>query len=112
MNDTIKAVREAVLDAIEASLAYQLTAVRALRKRSRTGEGQRATQPSQPEVAYAVLKQARRPLHVNEIIARAKAAHGVTLARESLVSALTKKVLQHDRFTRTGRNTFGLMEGA
>gem|GEM_PF-3173467 len=84
----------------------------ALRKRSRTGECHRATHPSQPDLASAVLKHARRPLHVNEFIARVKAAHGITLARESLVSALTKKVLQHDRFIRTGRNTFGLMEGA
>lgn len=112
MNATTKAVREAVLDAIEVSLAHQLNAVRSLRKRSRTGEGHRATHPSQPELAYAVLKQARQPLHVSEIIARVKAAHGVTLSRESLVSALTKKVQQHDRFVRTDKNRFGLMEGA
>jgi len=86
--------------------------VRALLKGSRTGECHRATHPFQPDLASAVLKHARRPLHVNEIIARVKATHGVTLARESLVSSLTKKVLQHDRFIRTARNTFGLMEGA
>ena len=31
----------------------------------------------------------------------------VTVDRESLVSALTKKVMRGDRFIRTGKNTFG-----
>lgn len=112
MNDITTAVRAAVLEAMEVSLAYQLNAIRARRKRSRTGDGHRATQPSQPDMAYTILKDAGRPLHINEIITRAKTTFGVTLSRESLASALTKKVLQHDRFIRTSRNTFGLMEGA
>jgi hypothetical protein len=33
---------------------------------------------------------------------------GIKLERESLVSALSKKVLKEDRFVRTGKNTFAL----
>lgn len=33
---------------------------------------------------------------------------GVKLERESLVSALSKKVMKKDRFIRTGKNTFAL----
>ena len=35
----------------------------------------------------------------------------VAADRESLVSALTKKVLRGDRFVRTDKNTFGIQEG-
>jgi len=111
MNDTTKAVREAVLDAIETALAYQLNAIRALRKRDRGGTLHPKKAVSQPEMAFDVLKKARKALHVNEIIARVEREHGVKLERESLVSALTKKVMQHDRFVRTDKNCFGLLEG-
>jgi hypothetical protein len=111
MNDTTKAVREAVLDAIETALAYQLNAIRALRKRDRGGTLHPKKAVSQPEMAFDVLRKARKALHVNEIIARVEREHGVKLERESLVSALTKKVMQHDRFVRTDKNCFGLLEG-
>jgi hypothetical protein len=50
------------------------------------------------------------PLHVSEIIQRANELYGVILDRESVVSALTKKVKKGDTFIRTGPNTFGLKE--
>ncbi len=112
MHDTISAVREAVFDAIEVCLAYQLNAVRALRKRERAGEVQMNKSVSQPDLAYDILKKARAPLHISEIIARIQRLHGVKVERESLVSALTKKVARHDRFVRSGKNCFRLMEGA
>lgn len=111
MKDSAKDVREAVFDAIETALAYQLNAIRALRKRDRGGTLRPKKGVSQPDVAYEVLRKARKPLHVSEIIERAEREHGVKLDRESLVSALTKKVVRHERFVRTDRNCFGLMEG-
>jgi hypothetical protein len=39
---------------------------------------------------------------------RAKEQYGVDLDRESIVSALTKKVKKGALFVRTGPNTFGL----
>jgi len=110
MNETVRTVREAVLDAMEVSLAYQLNALRALRRRNHAGEVQPHRSPSQPEMVYSVLKKAGKALHIGEIIARAEKEYKVRMARESLASALTKKVLQHDRFVRTGKNSFGLLE--
>jgi hypothetical protein len=59
-------------------------------------------------MAFDILKKARGPLHVAEILTRIHATFGVTVDRESLVSSLTKKVARADRFVRTAKNTFGL----
>ena len=50
------------------------------------------------------------PLHVAEITRQAKEQCGVDLYRESIVSALTKKVRKGVAFVRTGPNTFGIKE--
>ena len=63
---------------------------------------------SQVDMAYDILKKARAPLHVSEILARIQSTFHVTVDRESLVSSLTKKVARGDRFLRTGKNTFAL----
>ena len=49
-------------------------------------------------------------LHITDIIERAKKDHHRPLRRESLVSALTKKVLDHNTFSRTAPNTFDLLK--
>ena len=106
MNDDLK---ESILSIVEASLDAQLRAVRRLRQR-----GQVAPRPSrrkglsQIDMAYDVLKKARSPLHVSELLARIHSSFGVAVDRESLVSSLTKKVARQDRFLRTDKNTFAL----
>ena len=59
-------------------------------------------------MAFDILKRARSPLHVSEILARIYATFHVTVDRESLVSSLSKKVARGDRFLRTAQNTFAL----
>jgi DNA-directed RNA polymerase delta subunit len=59
-------------------------------------------------MAYDILKKARTPLHVSEIIDRIQTQFGVTIDRESLVSSLSKKVTRQDRFLRPEKNTFSL----
>jgi hypothetical protein len=59
-------------------------------------------------MAFDVLKKARTPLHISELLDRIHAGFGVRVDRESLVSSLTKKVARGDRFVRTAPNTFGL----
>ena len=61
---------------------------------------------SNMDVAIDILRRAQRPLHVSEIIAQVKAKHGVALDRESLVSALVKKVHRRQGLSRTAPNTF------
>jgi hypothetical protein len=63
-------------------------------------------------MAYDILKHARSPLHVAVIIERIQQAFGIAVDRESLVSSLTKKVARNDRFSRTEKNTFGLLPEA
>lgn len=105
--EKIKAV---VLDAFEASLQAQLNAIRRLKKGP--AEPRRVRQGmSQMDMAYDILQWTGRPLHVSELIDRIAARHGQQLDRESLVSALVKKVRRGDRFVRTDKNVFGLLKG-
>jgi hypothetical protein len=61
---------------------------------------------SNMDMAIDILQRAQRPLHISEIIAQVKAKHGVTLDRESLVSALVKKVHRRQGLSRSAPNTF------
>jgi hypothetical protein len=63
---------------------------------------------SNMDMAIDILRRAQKPLHISEIIVQAKAKYGVTLDRESLVSALVKKVHRHQGLSRTAPNTFEL----
>jgi hypothetical protein len=102
-------LRDTLLSTIEASLDAQLRAVRRLRK----GEKLESKPPpqsrmSQVDMAHDVLKKARTPLHISELLTRIQSTFGVRVDRESLVSSLTKKIARGDRFLRTKPNTFGL----
>ncbi len=102
-------VRDSILSIFEASLDAQLRAVRRLRGGSQApAPTRRRASLSQVDMAHDILKKARAPLHVAEILARILAAFHVAVDRESLVSSLTKKVARGDRFLRTAKNTFAL----
>jgi len=102
-------LKDSILSVFEASLDAQLRAVRRLRRGPPAAAGTRVRKSlSQVDMAYDILKKARTPLHVSALLERIRAAFGVTVDRESLVSSLTKKVARGDRFLRTGKNTFGL----
>lgn len=103
------ALKDVLLGVFEASLDAQLRAVRRLRRGEAPGATPRRQKGrSQVDMAFDVLKKARGPLHISEILARIQAGAGVTVDRESLVSSLTKKVARGDRFVRTAKNTFGV----
>lgn len=106
MNDETK---DLILSVFEASLEAQLRAVRRLRQgEPAAAESRPRKSLSQVGMAYDILKKARSPLHVSEILNRIQAQFGVTIDRESLVSSLTKKVARGDRFLRPEKNTFAL----
>jgi hypothetical protein len=65
---------------------------------------------SKMSIITDILSAAGTPLHVSEIIRRAEQQYGTKLDRESMVSALTKKVRKGVGFVRTGPNIFGLKE--
>jgi len=102
-------LKDLILGTVEASLDAQLRAVRRLRQgKPAAGTRRPRNGLSQVDMAHDVLKTARGPLHVTEILTRIVAQFRVTVDRESLVSSLTKKVARGDRFVRTDKNTFGL----
>ena len=106
MNDETKDV---MLSVFEASLEAQLRAVRRLRQGEQApGEPRRREGLSQVDMAFDILKKARAPLHISDLLDRIQAQFGVTVDRESLVSSLTKKVTRGDRFLRPEKNTFSL----
>ena len=102
-------LRNLLLDTIETALDAQLRAVRLLRKPPPAAAGNaRRKRLSQVDMAYDILRKARAPLHVSELLTRLRASFSVAVDRESLVSSLSKKIARGDRFLRTGKNTFGL----
>jgi hypothetical protein len=106
MNDDI---RDTILSIFEASTEAQL---RAIRRLLQGPTGQARPRPkrgrSQIDMAFDILKKARTPLHVSEMIDRIQTQFGVAVDRESLVSSLSKKVARQDRFLRPEKNTFSL----
>jgi hypothetical protein len=76
------------------------------RKEREDGLGSRSK--SQMSMVIDILSAAAVPLHISEIIRLAGERYGVVLDRESVVSAMIKKVKKGSTFVRTGPNTFSL----
>jgi hypothetical protein len=102
-----EAIKEAFLDALAVCLEAQLKAVQRLRKGQPEPKAPRK-HLSQIGMVYDILQRATQPLHISEILQRVETVHGQRLDRESVVSALAKKVSRQDRFRRTGKNVFAL----
>lgn len=103
-------IHAAVLGAVAVGLEAQLRAVRrVLQAEGEVAEKtRRKSRTSHVDIVEDILKQAGTPLHISEILARANKNLGLTLDRESVVSALTKKVRKGDRFDRPDKNVFAL----
>jgi hypothetical protein len=101
--------REELLAILETIAHAQLRALRL----ARGGPRGRPKGPAQPQsnidIVKDILIKAKGPLHLDELLRRAQHLHQRPLRRESLVSALTKKVLDHNTFVRTAPNTFDLL---
>lgn len=105
--DKPESIRDIIISTFIEVQESQLKSLRKLQKK------QAPTRPpqkgmSQVDLVYDILQGSGRELHITDIIQRVKQVHGVKLERESIVSALTKKVKRGDRFLRTGKNTFTL----
>lgn len=98
----------------EELLKAQLGVIRNYRKSEEPDERERKNfankRKSQMSMVIDILQEAKTPLHVSEIIRRVDERYAMTLDRESVVSALTKKVKKGRTFARTGPNTFGMKE--
>ena len=103
-------IRAVILRAFADCLKAQLRAINRLR-------GAGAEKPTHPKermshtsMAYNILLGAGQPIHITQIIEEIEKQHGLKVDRESIVSALSKRIVRGDRFVRTGKNTFGLRE--
>ena len=96
----------------EELLKVQIGVIRSYLKSDKPGEYERKVsqgqRKSQMSMIIDILSSANTPMHVSEIIRQAKEQYGANLDRESMVSALTKKVKKGATFVRTGPNIFGL----
>ena len=100
------------MDQFELYLQYQkelaaskLKVIEQFQKEGRTKSIKRT---SKIEIARNVLNDAGKPLHVTEIVQLAKKTYDVLLDRDSIVSAILKKVKAGKTFIKTAPNTFAL----
>jgi len=100
-------IPEWFLSFYESLFSAQLRTVRQLKSSEprKTKETEKKSM-SNMDMATDILQRAQRPLHISEIIAQVKSKYGVSLDRESLVSALVKKVHRRQGLSRTAPNTF------
>jgi hypothetical protein len=105
--------RNDLIDILESVTRAQLKALRRLRRPSHTDSSDSETKTprsmSQINMAYDILRSTGRSMHISEIMTLVTKRYGVTLDRESIVSAITKRVARKDRFIRTGPNQFSIL---
>lgn len=105
-------IPEWFLSYYESLFSAQLRTIRQLKspkvRKAKRAEGKSM---SNMDMAIDILRRNQKPLHISEIIAQVKAKHGVMLDRESLVSALVKKVHRHQGLSRSAPNTFEIETG-
>ncbi len=105
--------RDDLLDILEAVSRAQLRAIRRLRlspkTKSKTGARVEGGRLSGMDMVMDILRRESGPLHITDILAAIHKRFGVELDRESVVSAISKRVARQDRFMRTAPNTFALI---
>jgi hypothetical protein len=105
-------IPEWFLSFYESIFSAQLRAIRQLKTpKPRKAKETEKKSMSNMYMATDILQRAQRPLHVSEIITQVKTKYGVTLDRESLVSAMVKKVHRRQGLSRTAPNTFQIETG-
>jgi hypothetical protein len=100
------------MDQFKQYLQYQKEVTQATLKIIDQFQQQEQRQPqkrtSNIEIVENVLNSAGRPLHVSDIIRMAEKDYKVKLNRDSIVSAILKKINAGQTFIRTAPNTFAL----
>lgn len=100
------------MDQFKQYLKYQKEVAQAKLKVIECFQQEERNQPkkrtSNIEIVENVLSSAGRPLHVSDIIRMAEEEYQVRLNRDSIVSAILKKINAGHAFVRTAPNTFAL----
>jgi hypothetical protein len=100
-------IPEWFLSFYESLFLAQLRTIRQLKSpKSKRSKRREDKSMSNMDMAVDILRRSQGPLHISDIIAQVKTKYGVILDRESLVSALVKKVHRRQGLIRTSPNTF------
>ena len=104
-------ISDELLTLFESLFRAQLNTVKQLRKATGFAEPEtpKEKRMSQMDVVFDILTVAGHPMHIQDILAAIEKRFGKKLDRESLVSALAKRVIRKDRFMKTAPNTFALI---
>ena len=108
---TIIKISEELLNLFESLLRAQINTIKQLRKVCGYLELEKPKEEriTHMDMVYDILEAAGHPMHVNDIIVAIEKKFGLKIDKESLVSALAKRVLRQDRFIKTAPNTFALI---
>lgn len=103
-------IPDGLLELYESILSAQLRAVRQL-KTPKTIKPKPNAEKGMSNIYMAmdILHQARKPLHITDILAQIKTKYKAGVDRESLVSALVKKMHRHPALRRSAPNTFEIV---
>ncbi len=105
-------IPEWFLSFYESLFLAQLRTIRQLKSpKPKKAKGRENKSMSNIYMAIDILRRSQGPLHISDIIGQVKTQYGVTLDRESLVSALGKKVHRRQWLSRTAPNTFEIETG-
>ena len=100
------------MDQFKQYIQYQKEVAQATLKVIDRFQQQERRQPqertSNIEIVENVLNGVGRPLHVSDILRMAEEQYQVQLNRDSIVSAILKKINAGQTFIRTAPNTFAL----
>ena len=102
---------EDLVNLYESLLRSQLNTLRQFRKDAGFIEQEKPAEKriSQMDMTYNILMDTKQPMHVSDIINAIAKRYGIKVDRDSLVSALAKRISRQDRFIKTAPNTFGLI---
>jgi len=106
-----KQLSEELLTIFELLLRAQLNTIRQLRKAAGLSveKEEKERRMSNMDIVYDILQREQRPLHIDHILSLAQKRFQQKLDKESVVSALAKRVKRQDRFIKTGPNIFALL---
>jgi len=100
------------MDQFEQYLAYQKeiaqSKLKVIERFQQQSQRQTEKRTSNIKIVENILNAAGIPLHVSDIIETAKKSYDVELNRDSIVSAIIKKINANQTFVKTAPNTFAL----
>jgi hypothetical protein len=100
---------EKLLDLKKNLLQSQLKTIYRYQKQYAPGK-KKLGRTSKLDIVADILASSDQPLHISEIIRIAQQEYQTEMERDSIVSALVKKVKAGRRFVRVAPNTFALKD--